>query len=80
MPGALDHHTAMVIVRGDLLALLRRAATEIAARRVLINVVIAFLPAAVVGFLAKDFIKNVLFSTATVGVALATERALYLAE
>jgi undecaprenyl-diphosphatase len=32
------------------------------ARRFVIGVVIAFLPAAVVGYLARDFIKNVLFT------------------
>ena len=54
----------------DLAALLRRALHEDAARRVLVNVAIAFVPAAAIGFLAKDFIKGVLFSTPTVGVAL----------
>ena len=54
----------------DLATLLRRALREDAARRVLINVAIAFVPAAAIGFLAKDFIKGVLFSTPTVGVAL----------
>ena len=54
----------------DLATLLRRALREDAARRVLVNVAIAFVPAAAIGFLAKDFIKSVLFSTPTVGVAL----------
>lgn len=54
----------------DLATLLRRALHEDAARRVLVNVAIAFVPAAAIGFLAKDFIKEVLFSTPTVGVAL----------
>ena len=33
------------------------------ARRFVIGVLVAFLPAALVGYLARDFIKNVLFET-----------------
>jgi undecaprenyl-diphosphatase len=54
----------------DLADLLRRAVREPAARQVLVNVAAAFVPAAAIGFLAKDFIKGVLFGTPTVGVAL----------
>jgi undecaprenyl-diphosphatase len=39
-------------------------------RRFVLNVLVAFLPAAVIGFLARDFIKARLFSTAVVAVAL----------
>lgn len=54
----------------DLTSLLRRALREDAARSVLVNVAAAFVPAAAIGFLAKDFIKDALFGTSTVGVAL----------
>lgn len=54
----------------DLSALLRRALHEDAARRVLLNLAVAFVPAAAIGFLAGDFIKDVLFSTSTVALAL----------
>jgi undecaprenyl-diphosphatase len=40
------------------------------AQRLALNVLIAFLPAAIVGFLAHDFIKSVLFSPWVVSVAL----------
>ncbi|HRP08951.1 MAG TPA: undecaprenyl-diphosphate phosphatase [Gemmatimonadales bacterium] len=39
-------------------------------RRLAINVLVAFLPAAVIGFLAIGYIKSVLFSTTVVAVAL----------
>jgi len=39
-------------------------------RRFIRNLLVAFLPAAVIGFLARDFIKARLFSTAVVAVAL----------
>lgn len=46
-----------------LLALLRAAPTDPRARRFLIGVVIAFLPAAIAGVLLHDFIKTVLFES-----------------
>jgi undecaprenyl-diphosphatase len=45
------------------LRLFLRARHDDAARRSIVSVFLAFLPAAVVGFLAHDFIKNVLFET-----------------
>lgn len=39
------------------------ARTDDAARRAIVSVLLAFLPAVVVGLLAHDFIKNVLFET-----------------
>ncbi len=43
--------------------LLLRARHDMAARRSIVSVFLAFLPAVVVGLLAHDFIKNVLFET-----------------
>jgi undecaprenyl-diphosphatase len=46
------------------------AGRERASQRLLINLLIAFLPAAIVGFLAHDWIKDRLFHTVIVAVAL----------
>ena len=46
------------------------ARTEPASRRFLLNLLIAFLPAAIVGFLAHDWIKARLFTPAVVAMAL----------
>lgn len=43
--------------------LVLRARHDDAARRAIVSILLAFLPAVVVGFLAHDFIKNVLFET-----------------
>lgn len=45
--------------------LFRRAPTEPEARRTILSVLIAFMPAVVIGVLAHDFIKTVLFETPT---------------
>ena len=45
------------------LRLLLRARVEAAARRALVSILLAFFPAVVVGLLAHDFIKTVLFET-----------------
>jgi undecaprenyl-diphosphatase len=55
--------------RGLFLNVCRHAAAP-EHRRFVLNLLIAFLPAAVVGFLARDFIKERLFSTAVVAIAL----------
>jgi undecaprenyl-diphosphatase len=55
---ALTSVYAALIVR-----LLLRARHEDAARRAIVSVILAFLPAVVVGVLARDFVKNVLFET-----------------
>lgn len=47
-----------------------RHATAPENRRFALNLLTAFLPAAVIGFLARDFIKDRLFSTGVVAVAL----------
>jgi undecaprenyl-diphosphatase len=49
-----------------------------ASRRFLINLVIAFLPAAVVGFLAHDWIKSELFNSRVVAIALVVGGAVIL--
>ncbi len=54
----------------DLIDLLKRATKEDSARRLLINIAIAFVPAAAVGFLISDFIKEYLFNPTTVALAL----------
>jgi undecaprenyl-diphosphatase len=53
-----------------LLAVLVGLPTDPAARRFVLNLLWAFLPAAVVGVLAHDFIKSVLFSPWVVSVSL----------
>lgn len=46
-----------------ILRILVRARTDEAARRTIVSVLLAFLPAVIVGLLAHDFIKDVLFET-----------------
>lgn len=53
-----------------LLDVLRRAPTDPGARRFIVAVTLAFLPAAFIGVLAHGFIKSVLFSPWVVSVAL----------
>jgi undecaprenyl-diphosphatase len=55
---ALTSVYAVMITR-----LLLRARYEDAARRAIVSVFLAFLPAVIIGFLARDFIKDVLFET-----------------
>ncbi len=54
----------------DLLQLLQRAVKEPSARMLLINIGIAFIPAAVVGVLFRSLIKEYLFGPITVALAL----------
>jgi undecaprenyl-diphosphatase len=56
--------------RRDLLAQARALPTDRATQRFWLNVIIAFLPAAAIGFLLHDWIKEVLFSPAVVAVSL----------
>jgi undecaprenyl-diphosphatase len=53
------------VYAGLVLRLVLRARTEDAARRSLVSIGLAFLPAVVIGLLAHDFIKTVLFETPT---------------
>jgi undecaprenyl-diphosphatase len=57
------HYRALFL---DVLRHARRPAN----RRFVLNLLIAFLPAAAIGFLARDFIKERLFSTGVVALAL----------
>ncbi len=54
----------------DLIGLLRRAVRETSARRLLLNVAIAFVPAAAVGFLFNRMIEERLFNPITVALAM----------
>lgn len=53
----------LIVYAGRLFAVARALPTDGGARRFVISVLIAFLPAVVVGVLAHDFIKDVLFET-----------------
>ena len=54
----------------DLLDLLRRAPTDRNAQRLLIGIIVAFVPFGLVAFLVNDLIEKYLFSSFTVGIAL----------
>src|SRR5450759_979379 len=54
----------------DLISLLRRAPTDRNAQRLLIGIIIAFIPAGIVGLLLNNLIDKYLFSPFTVGIAL----------
>ncbi|MFM2446465.1 MAG: hypothetical protein RI936_912 [Pseudomonadota bacterium] len=56
--------------RARLAAVLRGLASEPVQQRLALNVVIAFLPAAIVGVLASKYIKSVLFFAVPVAIAL----------
>ena len=58
------------LYRARISAVVRDAPRSEKARRLILNLVIAFLPAAIVGFLAHDFIKEKLFNPVTVAIAL----------
>jgi undecaprenyl-diphosphatase len=58
------------LYRGRLITALLAARTEPRSRRFFLNLMIAFLPAATVGFLIHDWIKARLFNPAVVAVAL----------
>jgi undecaprenyl-diphosphatase len=58
------------LYRARLWQVVRSASTDTASRRFLANVLIAFLPAAAVGFLAHDWIKEQLFRPVVVAAAL----------
>jgi undecaprenyl-diphosphatase len=58
------------LYRAKVFGTLAKAATDPAARRFLLNLLIAFLPSAIVGFLVHDWIKEHLFNPTTVAWAL----------
>ena len=67
------------LYRARLAHALLAARTEPASRRLLVNLLIAFLPAAIVGFLAHDWIKERLFTPGVVATALMVGGILILA-
>lgn len=60
----------VVFFARDLIGVLKRAAHDPSARQLLINIAIAFVPAAIVGVLFSRFIKANLFNPTTVALAL----------
>ena len=58
------------LYRAKLATLIRTAGHDPAARGLVVNLAIAFLPAAIVGFLVHDWIKEHLFAPETVAIAL----------
>ena len=58
------------LYRARILDVVRTAPREERSRRLILNLVIAFLPAAIVGFLANDFIEEKLFRPTVVAAAL----------
>ena len=58
------------LYRERLAGAVRRARTEAASRRFVASIMVAFLPAAIIGFLAHGFIKEHLFSVEVVAAAL----------
>jgi undecaprenyl-diphosphatase len=56
--------------RTKIVGVIASAPRDEKSRRLILNLVIAFLPAAIVGFLAHDFIKERLFNPLTVSIAL----------
>jgi undecaprenyl-diphosphatase len=67
------------LYRAKLFGSLRAARTEPWARRLLVNLAIAFVPAAAIGFLIHDWIKAYLFGPVTVAGALLVGGVLILA-
>jgi len=58
------------LYRAKIVDVVRTAPGNRKSQRLILNLVIAFLPAAIVGFLANDFIEEKLFNPVTVAVAL----------
>jgi len=58
------------LYRAKIMGVLGTLGSEEKSRRLALNLVIAFLPAAIIGFLAHDFIKEKLFNPFTVALAL----------
>lgn len=58
------------LYRSSLLATIRQTEDRAAARRLMANLAVAFLPAALIGLAAHRWIKEYLFAPTTVGIAL----------
>lgn len=67
------------LYRAKIFGVLRAAPTSPEARRLILNIAIAFVPAAAIGFLVHDWIKEHLFSPFVVAVALVVGGFLILA-
>jgi undecaprenyl-diphosphatase len=64
--------------RRDLLTQARRIHRDQIVQRFWAGIIVAFLPAAIVGFLLRDFIKTTLFTPLVVGIALIVGGAVFL--
>lgn len=60
----------MLFYRGELLRQVRTVTTDKGVQRLWLAIVVAAIPAAVIGFLARDFVKTVLYSSAVIGISL----------
>jgi undecaprenyl-diphosphatase len=60
----------IVYFRSNLIQQARTVATEKGTQQFWLGVIVAFIPAAVIGFLLKDWIKEVLFSPSVVAISL----------
>jgi undecaprenyl-diphosphatase len=60
----------VLFYRGELLRQVRTVTTDKSVQRLWLAIVVAAIPAAVVGFLARDFVKSVLYSSAVIGISL----------
>ncbi len=67
------------LYRAKIFGVLRAAPTSPVARRLILNIAIAFLPAAVIGFLIHDWMEERLFNPVVVAVALVVGGFLILA-
>ena len=67
------------LYRAKILGVFRAAPRDPAARRLILNIAIAFLPAALIGFLVHDWIKERLFDPVVVAAALVAGGFLILA-
>lgn len=67
------------LYRAKILAVLRAAPQSPAARRLILNIAIAFVPAAAIGFMFHDWIEEHLFDPFTVALALVVGGVLILA-
>ena len=60
----------VLFYRGELLRQVRTVTKDKSVQRLWLAIVIAAIPAAAIGFLARDFVKSVLYSSTVIGVSL----------